>query len=90
MFNLFVSNSYPKYEKYSAYDKKKKLSLYERIGLFIQNTKRIIKIANKPTRKDYFTIFKICIIGLVLLGAISYVIQLIFTVVNQALGIGYA
>jgi len=85
-----VSNSYPKYDKYSSYDKKKKLSLYERIGLFFQNTKRIIKIANKPSRKDYFTIFKICIIGLVLLGAISYVIQLIFTIVNDALNIGYA
>lgn len=84
-----MSNSYPKYEKYSTYDKKKKLSLYERIGIFFQNTKRIIKIANKPTRKDYFTIFKICIIGLVLLGVVSYVIQLIFTIVNDALNIGY-
>jgi len=84
-----VSNSYPKYEKYSTFDKKKKLSLYERIGVFFQNTKRIIKIANKPNRKDYFTIFKICIIGLVILGAISYVIQLIFTIVNRVLDIGF-
>jgi len=85
-----VSNSYPKYEKYSTYDKKKKLSLYERIGIFFQNTKRIIKIANKPTRKDYFTIFKICLIGLALLGAVSFAIQLIFTIVNDVFNIGYA
>jgi protein translocase SEC61 complex gamma subunit len=84
-----VSDSYPKYEKYSRYEKKKKQSLYERIGVFFQNTKRIIKIANKPSRKDYFTIFKICIIGIALLGAVSFVIQLIFTIVNDALNIGY-
>ena len=84
-----MSDSYPKYEKYSRYEKKKKQSLYERIGVFFQNTKRIIKIANKPSRKDYFTIFKICIIGIALLGAVSFVIQLIFTIVNDALNIGY-
>ncbi len=84
-----MSNAYPKYDKYSTYEKKKKLSLYERIGVFFQNTKRIIKIANKPTRKDYFTIFKICVIGLALLGVVSFVIQLIFTIVNDALNIGY-
>jgi protein translocase SEC61 complex gamma subunit len=83
-----VSKAYPKYDKYSEYDKKKKPSLYNRIGIFFQNTKRIIKIANKPDRKEYFTIFKICAIGIVLLGAVSYVIQLIFTLVNSALGIG--
>lgn len=73
-------NNYPKYAKYSRAQQKKKPSIYERLALFWQNTKRIIKTANKPNRKDYFTVFKICIIGLVLLGAVSYVIQLIFSV----------
>jgi len=82
-----VSKNYPKYDKFSEYDRKKKPSLYERIGIFFQNTKRIIKIANKPNRKEYFTIFKICAIGLALLGAVSYVIQLIFTLMLSALGI---
>jgi len=80
-------SNYPHYEKYSKYDKSKKLSIYERIGVFLQNTKRIIKIANKPDRKDYLLIFKICSIGLLLLGAISYVIQLIWTVINSVLHI---
>jgi len=82
-----VSKSYPKYDRFNKYDKKGKPSLYERMGIFFQNTKRIVKIANKPGRKEYFTIFKICAIGLVLLGVVSYVIQLIFTVINSALGI---
>jgi len=83
-----VSNNYPKYDKYTKYDKGKKLSRYERIGVFFQNTKRIIKIANKPGRKDYFLVFKICAIGILVLGALSYVIQLIFTILNDLLEIG--
>jgi protein translocase SEC61 complex gamma subunit len=75
-----VSN-YPKYEKYSKLDQTQKPSIYERLTTFYQNSKRILKIANKPNRKDYFLVFKICGIGLLILGALSYVIQLIFSVV---------
>jgi protein transport protein SEC61 subunit gamma-like protein len=80
-----VSSQYSKYEKY---DKEKKLSVYERLGVFFQNSKRILKIANKPTRKDYFLVFKICAIGIVVLGVLSYVIQLILSIVNDVLNIG--
>ena len=79
--------SYPRYEKYTKYDKGKKLSRYERLGVFFQNTKRIIKIANKPSRKDYFLVFKICAIGILVLGVLSFVIQLIWTLINFVLGI---
>jgi protein translocase SEC61 complex gamma subunit len=81
-----VSN-YPKYENYSKTEKQKKTGLYERLSNFYQNSKRIIKIANKPKRKDYFLVFKICTIGIVLLGALSYVIQLIFTIITEIMGI---
>jgi protein translocase SEC61 complex gamma subunit len=73
-------SSYPKYEKYSINEKQKKLSLYERLVTFFQNTKRIIKIANKPKRKEYFLVFKICAIGLLVLGVLSLIIQWIFTI----------
>lgn len=73
-------SSYPKYEKYSKLDRKKKPGLYERFITFLRNAKRILKIANKPNRKDYFLVFKICGIGLLVLGALSFVIQLIFSV----------
>ena len=82
-----MSNNYPKYDQYSKYEKGGKLSLYERIGVFFQNSKRIIKIANKPGRKDYFLVFKICAIGILVLGVLSYVIQLIWTLINALLGI---
>ncbi len=83
-----MSNNYPKYDQYEKYEKKGKLSLYERIGVFFQNSRRILKIANKPGRKEYFLVFKICAIGILVLGALSYVIQLIWTVINTVLNIG--
>ncbi|MGV9172986.1 MAG: protein translocase SEC61 complex subunit gamma [Promethearchaeia archaeon] len=74
-------SQYPKYEKYkSKSGKQDSETLYERIKNFIQGVKRIIKIANKPDREEYFLVFKICAIGLTVLGALSYVIQLIFSV----------
>ena len=73
-------SQYPKYEKYTKSEKQKKPGLYEKLVIFFQNTRRIMKIASKPKRKDYFLVFKICAIGVVILGALSYVIQLIFSV----------
>lgn len=78
-------SNYPKYEKYSISNKQKKPSLYERIIIFFQNSKRIVKIANKPKRKDYFLVFKICGIGILILGALSYIIQLIFALLKDIL-----
>jgi len=47
---------------------------------FYKNSRRILKIANKPDKKEYWLVFKICGIGLVVLGVLSYVIQLLFSV----------
>ena len=76
-----MSVKYPKYERYSSYDKKKKAGYYERLVNLFKNIKRILVIANKPSRKEYWMVTKIILIGITLLGALSYVIQLIFTVV---------
>lgn len=72
-----MSTKYPKYENYQQ---KKKQSYYDKLSDFYRNSKRILKIANKPNRKEYFLVAKICGIGLVVLGVLSYVIQLIFSV----------
>jgi len=75
-----VTTRYPKYESYSKTGKKKKPTIYERLVEFFRNTKRIIKVANKPDRKEYMMVFKIVSIGMLILGGLSYVIQLIFSV----------
>ena len=79
------NSSYPKYEKYDKYKQTQKPTIIERIMIGFNNTKRVLKIANKPDRKEYFLTFKICAIGIVILGALSYVLQLIFSVVGEAI-----
>ena len=51
---------------------------------FFLNSKRILKISVKPTRKMYFSILKVCLIGITIVGALSYVIQLIVHVIQNA------
>ncbi len=60
-------------------------SIRGRIRSFLQSTKRIIKVATKPSTKDYWLVTKICLIGMVILGAISYVIQLLFSLLGGML-----
>ena len=66
--------------KYEA-QKVSEKSIKARLTRFYQNTKRIVKVASKPSRKDYWLVTKICLIGIVILGVLSYVIQLIFSVI---------
>lgn len=75
-----MSEKYSKYSKYSNLGKNSKPSLYMRFGIFLRNARRILKLATKPTAKEYWLVFKICAIGMVILGVLSYIIQLIFSV----------
>ena len=78
-------SDYPKYAKYDKYNQAQKPGIGERIKGFYSDVKRVLKIANKPDRKEYFMTFKICAIGIVILGALSYVLQLIFSVIGEVL-----
>lgn len=76
-----MSNRYPKYEKYRSKKQEEKGSYYDRLVNLIRSIQRVLKTANKPGRSEYMMTFKIVIIGLLILGALSYVIQLILTIV---------
>ena len=66
-----------KYETIKTSEK----SIKARLKGFYINTKRIVKVASKPSKKDYWLVAKICLIGILILGALSYVIQLIASVI---------
>jgi len=72
--------SYPKYEKYRT-KKKDDRTLYEKSVDLLTSMKRVIKVANKPDWEIYRRTMLIVMVGILLLGGISYVIQLILTVV---------
>ncbi|MHA1775351.1 MAG: protein translocase SEC61 complex subunit gamma [Promethearchaeota archaeon] len=44
---------------------------------FWLSIKRIIKISTKPTRKEFFTMVKVAFIGMLIIGGIYYIVQLI-------------
>ncbi|MHA1309691.1 MAG: protein translocase SEC61 complex subunit gamma [Candidatus Helarchaeota archaeon] len=48
------------------------------IKLFWQNAKRTLKLARKPTLKEFRMIARICALGVVIIGFIGYAIQMIF------------
>jgi protein translocase SEC61 complex gamma subunit len=75
-----MSTKYPKYEQFSKYQRKTQENYYRRLVKFYKNAKRILKIANKPNRSEYWLVFKICGIGITILGVLSYIIQLLFSV----------
>lgn len=49
---------------------------------FWLHTKRIFKISTKPTKKEYMAMLKICLIGMAIIGGISYLVQLIASLVQ--------
>ncbi len=51
---------------------------------FFLNSRRILKISVKPTRKMYFSILKVCLIGVALIGGLSYIIQLIANLIQSS------
>ena len=53
-----------------------------KINRFMLESKRIFSIAKKPTKKEFNTTLKITLVGLAITGGISYVIQLIATILK--------
>ena len=49
---------------------------------FWLETRRIFKIAKKPTTKEYKAMVKICLIGMAIIGGLSFVVQLISSIVS--------
>ena len=48
------------------------------VGIFWENTKRIIKLSKKPTRKEIWMQFKVSMLALFAVGLVGFVIKLLF------------
>ena len=53
-----------------------------KLETFYLNSKRIFATATRPTRKEFGQMLKICLIGVAIIGGLSYIVQLIFSVVK--------
>jgi protein translocase SEC61 complex gamma subunit len=53
------------------------------VGIFWENTKRIIKLSKKPTRKEIWMQFKISMLGLFAVGTVGFIIKLLFITITR-------
>jgi protein translocase SEC61 complex gamma subunit len=51
--------------------------------MFWENTKRIAKLSNRPSRKEIWLQFKISMLGLFAVGAVGFIIKLIFSFITR-------
>ena len=59
--------------------------IISRLQKFWLETKRIFQTGRKPTGKEYGLTVKISLIGLAIIGGLSYIIQIITTVITDAI-----
>jgi len=60
----------------------------ERARNFIHQCVRMLKIATKPNKSELWLSIKICFLGILAVGAIGYVIQLISSLIQGPLSGG--
>jgi len=53
-----------------------------RVQRFFLNSRRIFKIATKPSLKEFMMMVKVCAIGLLVVGGLAFIIQLIANVIS--------
>ena len=49
---------------------------------FIQQSRRILSLAKKPSRHEVWLTTKVCALGLILIGAFAFLIHLVFIVIG--------
>ena len=58
------------------------MNVGEIVGKFFMDSKRIFRVSRKPTKEEYKRMALIIGIGIVVIGVIGFLIQLIFTVLG--------
>ncbi len=59
------------------------MNVQESFNKFIKDSKRVLKVARKPDREEYFNFSKVTAIGIAIIGVIGFIIVLI----GQLLGL---
>ncbi len=56
------------------------------IGDFLRESRRILKLATKPARKELWLSLRITILGMILVGMLSYIIQIVMSLITADWG----
>ena len=54
----------------------------EEFDKFIKDSKRVLKVARKPDRKEYVDLAKVAALGVVVVGGIGYIIVLLGSLIG--------
>ncbi|MHA1893252.1 MAG: protein translocase SEC61 complex subunit gamma [Candidatus Helarchaeota archaeon] len=57
-------------------------NLIEKVNTFIDNSKRVYRLAKRPTFKEARLILRVSGLGVVILGFVGYVIKLLFLMLS--------
>jgi len=57
------------------------------VGEFINESRRILKLATKPSRKELWTSSKISLLAMVLVGMVSFIIQIVMILLTGNWGV---
>jgi len=47
----------------------------KRLGRFLKQVKRVMKVATKPTNEEFWAVAKVTFIGMLIIGSIAYIIR---------------
>ncbi|MBS7251113.1 MAG: protein translocase SEC61 complex subunit gamma [Candidatus Freyarchaeota archaeon] len=45
---------------------------------FIRRSRRLFKLARYPTRKEMWAIIRVCVLGIIIIGALAFIITMLF------------
>jgi len=51
---------------------------------FLESSRRLLQATTRPGREEIWTLFKISMLGLVVLGMIGFMVRVIFWIINLA------
>lgn len=57
------------------------------VGEFINDSRRILKLATKPSRKELWMSARVSLLAMVLVGMVSFMIQMVMTLITGGWGV---
>jgi protein transport protein SEC61 subunit gamma-like protein len=46
---------------------------------FLKKVKRVLEVSSKPSKDEFLTSFKISLLGIAVIGVITFVVQMLFS-----------
>ena len=58
------------------------MNVQERLDKFVKDSKRVLKVARKPDKDEYYDFAKVTTLGIIVIGLIGFVIFLIAQLIH--------